>query len=291
MIFGIFGFFLVPLNCLSALVDSETKKIQYVYSLVNFVDWPETAFAAEDSDFKICVYQPGDESISLTEKAFPQKMMGYPIQWKPHRSTSVPTDCHLFYLSSSYADVKGLSNFSTGRHTLTVSDLPGFATKGGMIEIGLLDSGVHLSINQEAVVKAGLTIRSNLLQISTIVAPIASGENIVSTNAPTVGLDSSNKIAVVRQNNVPPPEPVKRVSPIYPKRALHRKIEGFVKAKMKVDADGNVSNVEVVKAYPGTVFNKAAINALRNWKFEPLSNPDREPERNVVQLIAFELKK
>ena len=44
---------------------------------------------------------------------------------------------------------------------------------------------------------------------------------------------------------------------------------GVVKAKLSIEADGKVSDVEIVEAEPKRVFDRAVKAALMEWKFEP----------------------
>lgn len=62
---------------------------------------------------------------------------------------------------------------------------------------------------------------------------------------------------------------LKKVAPEYPGEAMKRNITtGSVRAKMSIAGDGKVSSVEVVEAEPKRVFDRAAIDALSQWKFE-----------------------
>jgi protein TonB len=41
----------------------------------------------------------------------------------------------------------------------------------------------------------------------------------------------------------------------------------MVKARITVDASGNVTQVEVLEARPRTLFDRSVIDALSQWKF------------------------
>lgn len=65
------------------------------------------------------------------------------------------------------------------------------------------------------------------------------------------------------------PKVLKKVAPEFPGEAVKKNIaSGSVRAKMAIAADGKVSNVEVVEAEPKRVFDRAAIDALSQWRFE-----------------------
>ena len=61
---------------------------------------------------------------------------------------------------------------------------------------------------------------------------------------------------------------VKQVPPEYPRGAERRNLEGTVDLGFEVDADGKVTNVEVVGASMPGVFDSAAVKAIEQWKFE-----------------------
>jgi protein TonB len=66
------------------------------------------------------------------------------------------------------------------------------------------------------------------------------------------------------------PKVVKKVPPDFPREASQKGIStGVVKAKLTIEADGKVSDVEIVEAEPKRVFDRAVKQALMEWKFEP----------------------
>lgn len=63
--------------------------------------------------------------------------------------------------------------------------------------------------------------------------------------------------------------PIVRVNPQYPIRAADRGIQGWVEVQFTISAAGTVKNPLVVDAEPATVFNRAALRAIRKWKYSP----------------------
>ena len=59
------------------------------------------------------------------------------------------------------------------------------------------------------------------------------------------------------------------VQPSYPERALLRGIEGSVRLSYYVDEGGRVRDVRVEQSSPPSVFDSAAMAALRKWRFVP----------------------
>jgi TonB family protein len=64
------------------------------------------------------------------------------------------------------------------------------------------------------------------------------------------------------------PEAITQVNPKYPAKAFQDGIEGTVWTKMWIDTSGNVVQVSVSKT-DTDVFNEAAIDAGKQWKFKP----------------------
>ncbi len=61
-------------------------------------------------------------------------------------------------------------------------------------------------------------------------------------------------------------------APQYPPAALRSGESGEVVVEFTVNPDGSVSNPRVVRANPPRVFDRAALNAVRNWRFQPVGS-------------------
>jgi protein TonB len=77
------------------------------------------------------------------------------------------------------------------------------------------------------------------------------------------------------------------VPPEYPKDALKRDIGGEVRVRFTLDADGKVKSAEVVNSSPADVFDRAALDAVRRWRFKPLAADNPDFEATVVTSIVF----
>lgn len=86
--------------------------------------------------------------------------------------------------------------------------------------------------------------------------------------------------------------PIVKVEPVYPQRALRRGIEGYVVVEFTVTARGNVENPRVVEADPEGVFDQAAMDAARKFKYRPKSvNGEPVEVAGVRNIIRFEMEK
>ncbi len=64
--------------------------------------------------------------------------------------------------------------------------------------------------------------------------------------------------------------PVSRVDPEFPREAVSAGADsGKVKARMTIDASGEVTRVEIIEANPRRLFDRAVVKTLSQWKFAP----------------------
>lgn len=86
--------------------------------------------------------------------------------------------------------------------------------------------------------------------------------------------------------------PLVRVEPIYPQRASQRGIEGWVELEFTITSAGTVKNPIVTAFEPSSVFNRAALKAIRKWKYNPKVEDGKAVERGGVTVrLTFQLDK
>jgi TonB family protein len=78
---------------------------------------------------------------------------------------------------------------------------------------------------------------------------------------------TANEIAVKDKPSTPGYESVRMSQPKYPWKARRKGLEGYVKLEFSLDKKGEVENVAVIDAYPEKVFDRAAMKAMKKWRF------------------------
>jgi periplasmic protein TonB len=79
--------------------------------------------------------------------------------------------------------------------------------------------------------------------------------------------------------------PLVRIEPEYPMRARQRGIEGWVALEFTVTPTGAVRDPRVVRSHPGSVFDAAALQAVRKWKYNPKVENGVAVARERVQVL------
>ena len=95
--------------------------------------------------------------------------------------------------------------------------------------------------------------------------------------------------AVKAWNEVKPPRLIKPVDPIYPEEAKKAGISGAVILNVKADKQGNISDVMVLKSADESL-SRAAITAVKQWKYEPFIKDGEAKEVVFTVTVMFKLK-
>lgn len=85
--------------------------------------------------------------------------------------------------------------------------------------------------------------------------------------------------------------PLVRIPPIYPMRAANRRIQGWVKVEFTITKEGTVKDPIVVASKPNSIFNRAALKAIKRWKFKPHLRAGVAQEQRAVQILEFKLSR
>lgn len=85
-------------------------------------------------------------------------------------------------------------------------------------------------------------------------------------------------------------ELIEGAQPRYPQAARDAGLEGDVTLVYTVTASGQVTDVSVLEADPPEVFDAAALEAVRTWRYRPLRRGGEPVDLdNVVSTLRFRL--
>jgi len=87
-----------------------------------------------------------------------------------------------------------------------------------------------------------------------------------------------------------PPRALSRPFPRYPAEAEDRGLEGTVTIRLRIDTSGRVAEAKVVDSSLPEVFDAAALQAIRGWRFTPPRDGGRAVEVWARQTLRFDLQ-
>src|SRR5690606_29576187 len=151
-------------------------KAVFLFNFLQFVEWPETAFADPASPGRIGVLRDDPFGQALDDAVRGEPIGGRPLVVRRSRNVEDLQDCHLLFLSRSEtrrAD-EILARLDR-RPVLTVSEIDGFARHGGVIAFYPDGKKVRFEINSDAARRQSLRISSQLLDLGRIVGAEPSG--------------------------------------------------------------------------------------------------------------------
>ena len=170
---------LVVVVALSAFAEEQvlgedTLKALYSYKFALFTEWPEATLNKDNAALEFCI---------IGRNPFGQSALDT-IQDKPAKDKSIHVEvfssgilseeslhhCHVAFISSSETQrLPALLNSLQHFPILTISDIPGFSSSGGMIT--LIKSGDHIQfeINPDAIKQAELAMSSKIIELATLV--------------------------------------------------------------------------------------------------------------------------
>ena len=158
----------------SALGQQKPSEYQveaaYLYNFGRFVEWPAKIATAKTGSFTICVLgeDPFGQALDAT---LAREMIGNQrVVARRISSPQMAVDCQILFISSSEANrlnkiIEALNKSSV----LTVSNIPQFSERRGMIQFVLEENRIRFEVNLTATQRAGLTLSSDLLKVATVV--------------------------------------------------------------------------------------------------------------------------
>ena len=84
--------------------------------------------------------------------------------------------------------------------------------------------------------------------------------------------------------------PLVRVDPDYPPRARQQGIEGWVEIEFTITPVGTIQDAVVIASNPSFVFDRAALRAVRKWRYNPKVEDGVAIARPGIQVrLRFEI--
>jgi hypothetical protein len=155
-------------------LHAQTKEYQvkaaFLYNFAQFVSWPETAFTNADEPFQIGVLGENPFGGDLKETIRGETIHGRRIVIIESRQAENLAGCQIIFVNKAEAGhADEIFSKLSSKPVLTVSEVSGFARRGGVINFYRDGSKVRFEINPDAAEKSGLKLGSELLSVGKII--------------------------------------------------------------------------------------------------------------------------
>jgi hypothetical protein len=170
-----FAVALAGTSTLSAQTPKITEyqvKAAYLANFGKFVEWPAVAtLAARSETFNICVLGQNPFGADLDAAVANETIDGAHMVAKRISQPQDAVDCRIVFISASEAGQWKEILAALGTSSiLTVSDMPQFSRRGGIIQFLLDGNKVRFEINLAATERVRLKLSSQLLKLAVIVS-------------------------------------------------------------------------------------------------------------------------
>ena len=145
-------------------------KATYLYNFGRFVRWPDSVPAGKGESFTVCVLGQDPFGSILDSTLAGETLAGKPVVLRRISKPQDGGECRILFISST--EEKHLDEILTAfdeSGVLTVSDMPGFTRRGGMIQFVLEGDRVRFEINLASAESARLVLSSELLKVASSV--------------------------------------------------------------------------------------------------------------------------
>jgi protein TonB len=121
-----------------------------------------------------------------------------------------------------------------------------------------------------------------------VAKPVSQTEFQGDASSPKPGTDA---ITVQAQPDIQAkPNYLKNPEPVYPELARRRHQEGLVLLAVKITAQGRAERVEIKKSSGFSLLDNAAVEAVRDWEFQPARIGSLALESEIEVPVRFELR-
>jgi YfiR/HmsC-like len=162
------AFFLTTALLAQQAKPSEYQvKATYLYNFGRFVKWPGTVPAGKGDSFSVCVLGQDPFGPILDSTLAGEALDGKPVVLRRISKRQEAGECRILFISSTEErHLKEILTAIDESEVLTVSDMPGFTRRGGMIQFVLEGDRVRFEINLASAESARLVLSSELLKVA-----------------------------------------------------------------------------------------------------------------------------
>jgi hypothetical protein len=142
-------------------------KATYLYNFGRFVKWPGTVSAGKSDSFSVCVLGQDPFGSILDSTLAGEALDGKPVVLRRISKPQDGVDCRILFISAAEEKrLKEILKSLDESGVLTVSDMPDFTRRGGMIQFVIEGDRIRFEINLTSAESAKLILSSELLKVA-----------------------------------------------------------------------------------------------------------------------------
>jgi len=149
--------------------QKEKYQSLFIYNFTKYIKWPDSYNADK---FVIGVIGNSDvlESLNAMVDSKKKTGTGQSLEVKKYGSVSEIGDCNILFVSENVVDNLGqIESKTNAKPILIVSDSPGMATKGSVINFVEQEGKIKFELNESAALKRHLVVSSSLTSLAIII--------------------------------------------------------------------------------------------------------------------------
>jgi hypothetical protein len=165
-------FFLSPSNLRAQQTKASEYEVKatYLYNFGRFVQWSRGVAAARGDSFPICIFGQDPFGSILDTLVSGESINGKAVVTKRVSNPKDALNCRVLYISVSEGSrLKEILATLDKSGVLTVSDIPQFSQRGGMIQFVIVGNRIRFEVNLTSAQDAGLILSSDLLKVAVAV--------------------------------------------------------------------------------------------------------------------------
>ena len=145
-------------------------KAVFLFNFVQFVEWPASAHATPDSPIVVGIVGEDPFGAALDNTLKDEQVGGRALEARRFKLSEDVTGCHVVFIPGSAKDrAEDLLRKLQGQPVLIVSETPGFAERGSVINLVMTGQKIRFEVNPQTAARQGLRISSKLLQLAKVV--------------------------------------------------------------------------------------------------------------------------
>ena len=156
---------LVSFVSAEAMLERRVKAA-LLYRFINYVEWPESAFAAPNAPFTIAIAGADALASELADFAAGRTVLNRPLHVRRLRSPESARDAHLVFIGKDDADQIGSILRAVPQNALVVTEWPNALAQGSVINFLLVESQVRFEVSLDTAQKRGIRLSSRLLSVA-----------------------------------------------------------------------------------------------------------------------------